>query len=80
MEVIEGEKKRRMLQRSISWNFALKDIMELCFEGQKKAEDILKEVKSKGMEDYEISAQAFVEHDEKGRYTSTSREGEFLVR
>ncbi|KKG13922.1 hypothetical protein EO98_01120 [Methanosarcina sp. 2.H.T.1A.6] len=44
------------------------NIVALCFEGQKKAEEILKEVKSKGILDkYEIVAQAVVEHDEKGK-------------
>jgi len=44
------------------------NIVALCFDGQKKAEEILKEVKSKGiLEGYEIVAQAIVEHDEKGK-------------
>lgn len=44
------------------------NIVALCFDGQKKAEEILKEVKSKGiLDNYEIVAQAVVEHDEKGK-------------
>lgn len=44
------------------------NIVALSFEGQKKAEEILKEVKSKGiLDNYEIVAQAVVEHDEKGK-------------
>jgi uncharacterized membrane protein len=44
------------------------NIVALCFDGQKKAEEVLKEVKSEGiLDNYEIVAQAVVEHDEKGK-------------
>ncbi len=47
---------------------AVYNIVALCFDGEKKANEILKEAKSEGMLDnYEIVAQAVVEHDEKGK-------------